>query len=56
MSRLRGFRGEGLVVVFPCRVGVECEVELVCPAKLEARLAQSVVAFLSSRVGFGEIG
>jgi hypothetical protein len=44
MRNLRAIGRQRLVVIFPRRVGVEREVELVFPPELEPRAAQRIVA------------
>src|SRR5947208_12411721 len=46
MRSLCAFGRQGLVVEFACSFGIEREVELVFPAKLEARFANRVIAVL----------
>ena len=56
MGDLLGLLGQGLVVVFAGRIGVQAEIELVLPAKLETGLGQGVVADGCGRVALGDVG
>ena len=56
MSEFCSFGGQRFVVVFPCHSGVEREVELVFPAKLEPRFAKRVIAKLRTRMSFRKVG
>ncbi len=51
----RPFLRERLIVELSRRSGIEREVELVFPTKLEARFAHGIVAVLGARVAFGEV-
>jgi hypothetical protein len=57
MRELVPFLGQGLVVIGPCPLRVEREVELVFLAELEARLGQGLVPEVGPRVtlGVGEV-
>src|SRR5207247_3884815 len=46
---------ECLVVKFPRRIGVERQVELVFPPKLESRFRQGVISEPSARMSFGQV-
>ena len=48
--------GQGLVVVFLRRLRVQAQVELVLPAKVEARLAERIVARAGTGVALGHVG
>ena len=55
-AKVRGFgtfAGKGFVVEFARGLGIEREIELVFPAKFEARLTNSVVAVLRAGMSFG---
>src|SRR5215510_14760275 len=55
VGNLGGIVGQRFVVeVFRC-VGIEREIELILPAELEARLRQSVVSYLCTRMTLGQI-
>src|SRR3954469_6692759 len=56
VRRLSAFLRQGLVVELARGVGIEAEVELIGPAKLEARLGERVVALLRAGMALREIG
>ena len=56
MGELGPGRRQGLVVELARRLGIEREVELVLPAKLEAGLADCVVPLARARVPLGDVG
>lgn len=55
MRGLRSLLRERLVMEFSGPDGVEPEVELILPPKLETRLRKRIVAILRTRVAFGQI-
>src|SRR2546422_1049187 len=55
VGKLGAFGGQRLIVKFASRDRIEAQVELVLPAELETRFAQSVVAILSSGMTLGKI-
>ncbi len=56
VGHLAGLLRQGLVVVGASGVGVEGQIELILPAKLESSLGHGVVADLGARVTLGQIG
>ena len=56
MRHFHGLLGQGFIVIFARRVGVEREVELVFPAKLKSCLGQRIVADLRAWMPFGKVG
>jgi len=56
MGGLRALMWKGFIVIFPCAIRIEAQVELIFPAELETRLRKCVVAKLSTWPSFGEIG
>ena len=56
VSGLGAFLGKGLVVILAGLVGIEREVELIVPAKLEAGLGEGVVALLGGGMSLGQVG
>jgi hypothetical protein len=48
VGRLRAFVGQSLIVIFAGTLGVETQIELIFPTKLEACLGQGVVPQLSA--------
>ena len=56
MGGLRGFRGQGFVVVGLGGIRVQGQGELVVPAELETRLTHSVVPVAGARVALRHVG
>ena len=56
MSHFHRLFGQRLVVIAARRIGVERQIELVVPTKLETRFAEGIIAYLRARMAFGQIG
>src|ERR1700732_5233251 len=56
MRCLGAFLRQCLVVKRSSSLRIETQIKLILPAKLEARLAQCIIADLRTRVSFGQVG
>lgn len=56
MRRLMRVLGQRFVVVGARRIGIKADIELVLPAKFEARPAHRIVPELGGRVALGKVG
>src|SRR5436853_4303256 len=56
VRRFRSLLRESLIMKFTSSFGIQSQIKLVLPSKLETRFADGVVAVLRARMAFGQIG